>query len=87
MVSLKDNRPYYGSATSKIFQEDFKKYKLTVEVLEEVKNRDNLLIKELSKMDLNNLKSIMSQINIKTEDVCEENSETKIARKKINDLK
>ena len=25
----------------------------------------------------------MSQINIKTEDVCEENSETKIARKKI----
>ena len=43
---------------------------------------DNLLIKELSKMDLNNLKSIMSQINIKTEDVCEENSETKIARKK-----
>lgn len=44
---------------------------------------DNLLIKELSKMDLNNLKSIMSQINIKTEDVCEENSETKMARKKI----
>ncbi len=46
MVSLKDNRPYYGSATSKIFQEDFKKYKLTAEVLEEVKNRDNLLVKE-----------------------------------------
>lgn len=46
IVSLKDNRPYYGSATSKIFQEDFKKYVLSAEILKEVSNRDDLIIEE-----------------------------------------
>lgn len=45
---------------------------------------ENLLIKELSKRELNSLRSIMSQINnIKTEEVCEENSKLEITRKKI----
>ncbi len=44
---------------------------------------DNLLIKELSKRDLNNLKNIMSQINIETEELSKTNSENNINRKKI----
>lgn len=46
IVSLKDNRPYYGSATSKIFQEDFKKYVLSAEILKEVSDRNVLIIEE-----------------------------------------
>lgn len=46
IISLKDDRPYYGSASSKIFQEDFKQYKLKAEILEIVPDRNNLLTKE-----------------------------------------
>ena len=46
---------------------------------------DNLLIKELNKKELNNLKNIMSQINIKMEDIGENevNNEIHINKKNI----
>lgn len=46
IISLKDNRPYYGSASSKLFQEDFLKYKIKAEIVKEVSNRDELIKEE-----------------------------------------
>lgn len=44
---------------------------------------ENLLIKQLSKRDLNNLKNVMSQINRGTEEISETNSENNMNSKKI----
>lgn len=44
---------------------------------------DNLLIKELSQKDLNNLRNIMSQINIGTEELSKINSKNNMKTKKI----
>lgn len=46
IVSLKTGRPYYGSSRSPLFLEDCKKYEIKAEIIEQITNRDDMLVIE-----------------------------------------